>query len=150
MWDVAQNILRLYRGNKDHIRAWNKMYGQECSIFRLTKTNVMNVDRLREVFGADRSMLNNSKLECVGTEYIPIAMDDLTNAYIGKQFTVEVNLPDDKLQAGDILRFNYLDSKLEFEVQGEVQEQLEFTYKYILVTRTSKVNGASKQVDPTI
>lgn len=150
MWDVAQNILRLYRGNKEHIRAWNKMYGQECSIFRLIKSEIPNVNNLRLVFGADRTMVNNSKLECVGTEYIPIAMDDLTNAYIGKQFTVEVNLPDDKLQAGDIVRFNYLDSKIEFEVQGDVQEQMEYTYKYILVSRTSKLNTSEKQVDPSI
>lgn len=141
IFDVVQNLQKYSIQNKGFIRNWIKMYGQKCSVFRIAESETPNVANLRRVYGADKSMVNNSRLKEVAQVYLPITIDELTNCYLSAQYQVEIYLPDESLQGGDIVKFMYHDTMLEFDVQAEVQKQLNNMYKYTLITRSSKQVG---------
>lgn len=141
IFDVVQNLQKYSIQNRELVRNWIKMYGQKCSVFRLVKSDTPNVNNLRRVYGADKSMVNNSRLQEVDQVYLPITIDELTNCYLSAQYQVEIYLPDESLQGGDIVKFQYHGSMLEFDVQAEVQKQLNNFYKYTLITRSSKQVG---------
>ena len=103
----------------------------------MVSSEIPNVSKVREVFGSDKVMYNNSRLTKVGTVYVPLAFAELTPAYQGKQYELEFNLPDNVLNVGDILKFNHLDSQIEFEVQAEVTTQIQYTYRYRIISRGS-------------
>lgn len=143
IFDVVQNLQKYSIQNKGFVRNWIKMYGQKCSVYRLVKSDSPNVTNLRRVYGADKSMVNNSRLQEVAKVYLPITIDELTACYLSAQYQVEIYLPDESLQGGDIVKFTYHDTVLEFDVQSEVSKQLNNFYKYTLITRSSKKVGDS-------
>lgn len=129
---------RYLKNNREQYASWIKIYGQPCSVYRFKQSEIPNVDKARRVFGADRVTSNMTRMEFCKNIKIPVAFDEVVNAHADRNVTLEFYLPEDELQVGDVIEFDFLDNKLEFVVEMELSLQLESLYKYNIRTRSSQ------------
>lgn len=120
---------------------WNLIFGQQVAIYRFVTSETPNVEKARRVFGNERVQNNMSRLTFIQNIKIPVAFDAMVSAYADRAQSVEFLMPNDIIKINDILVLDYLNQKLEFVVENEVQSQYEAYFRYEIRTRKSEPNS---------